>query len=233
MGWLSGWFAKDVSDDTRHEEALRYTTSSRARIRKWTSQFVPWEMVADGFWDAVRVARIDSGRPPNVVDVLTDLLARRRQSWWDQGQLGSYRNDTLGLCKLAASQNDHEVCLSYALVVLTLDACGANNDGWRVDAGPFRSEQAFVSTGALLLFARSGRALGYDEQRLRSIFIDSAQQMLLPLGSKRPDVEPEALWKLVRVDLVREMKSRFTERGIPHGIPPDLEECSQKSDQVC
>lgn len=222
MGWLTGWLTGSVDDQTAHTEALRYDASSRAQIRSWVSQFVPWEMVSDEFWDAVRQQRQDKGKTPCAQEIMTTLLEARRQSWWDQGQLGWYRNDTLGLCKLAARNDDHPSCLSLATLVLILDACGANNDGWNVRTGPFRSEEAFVSTSALLLFARSARHLGHDDQQLRTIFMGAAESFLVPLGSAGPAVNFDDLWKLVRVDLARALKSRFIERGLPSVCEPVL-----------
>ncbi|WP_159078908.1 hypothetical protein [Orrella marina] len=222
MGWLSGWLTRSGDDQSLHAEALRYDASSRTRIRKWVNQFSPWEMVADAFWNTVQQQRLESGQAPGAQEVLTALLNERRQSGWDQGQLGWYRNDTLGLCKLAAQNNDHRPCLSLATIVLILDACGANNDGWHAQTGPFRSGAAFVSTSALLLFARSARHLGYDAERLHTIFVEAAESILTPLGSARPDVSHGDLWKLVRVDLTRELKSRFTERAVPSVCEPVL-----------
>lgn len=211
---LFGWFSskKQVPENSESATTYHYTHETREAVRKWLNRFFKGENVQDDFWQRVATYKNKNLHEPKVNDIIWGMLNERRAHFFQQGNLGFYRNDTMAMCVMLDLEGRSADQLEHAIHLITLDACGvANVDSWKENGGPFRLKEAFIAPVCAPMLVGCARSLDLSFEALKIEFLAVSNKKLLAFGSHRPDISSEQIWNSVQLDI----KNQFEQTPKP------------------
>lgn len=181
-----------------------YPNETKEAVRKWLNRFYQDDGFQKDFWDAVCRSKLKNGFEPKVNDIIWGLLNEKRTLFFKQGNLGLYRNVTLGMCKLLELEDKQKELLTHIIQLITLDACGARNVGWEeAFGGPFGLEEAFIPPISALMLVECAQRQGLSVDSLQEKFIELSGKQMDRLGRYCPEISAIEIWSLVEGDVER------------------------------
>jgi hypothetical protein len=202
MSLFGKLFGRKASENVANSKNIEgYSTETTEAIRKWLDRFFKDRDAQTEFWEKVGVYKNENGHEPKVNDIIWGMLNDRRSKYFEQGNLGLYRNDTMAMCELLQIEGRFNDQFRLAVHLTVLDGCGASNVGWNSPEGVFREDEAIIASvcAPMLCSGAEGMGLSFDELKVK--FLEVAQEFQDSFGKRKPMTPVDNIWLQVEGSL--------------------------------